>query len=103
MVRLRGVSNADAARARLRGIDLTPLAEAVAGRPVRTGERVPALEVVAALPAVGTLTEVASRLDAGGSEDPGRMASAAELALELLYLTRRLTKDETDDDSVSYR
>ena len=31
------------------------------------------------------------------------MASAAELALELLYLTRRLTKDEADDDTVSYR
>ena len=59
---------------------------------------------MAALPAsVGALTEVASRLDAAGTEDPGPMASAAELALELLYLTRRLAKDETDDDSVSYR
>jgi magnesium chelatase subunit I len=103
MVHLLRRATADTARARLRGIDLTPLAEAVAGHPVRTGERVPALEVVAALPVVGILTEVAARLDAGGSEDPGRMASAAELALELLYLTRRLTKDETDDDSVSYR
>jgi magnesium chelatase subunit I len=103
MVHLLRRATADTARARLRGIDLTPLAEAVAGHPVRTGERVPALQVVAALPAVGILTEVAARLDAGGSEDPGRMASAAEMALELLYLTRRLTKDETDDDSVSYR
>jgi magnesium chelatase subunit I len=102
MVHLLRRATADTARFRLRGIDLTPLAEAVAGRPVRTGERVPAMEVVAALPGIGTLSEVASRLDAG-SEDPGRMASAAELALELLYLTRRLTKDETDDDSVSYR
>jgi magnesium chelatase subunit I len=103
MVHLLRRATADTARARLRGIDLTPLAEAVAGHPVRTGERVPALQVVAALPGVGVLSEVAARLDAGGSEDPGRMASAAELALELLYLTRRLTKDETDDDSVSYR
>ena len=95
-------SIADTARARLRGIDLDPLAEAVAASPVRTGERVPAIEVVAALPAVDTLTQVAVRLDAGGTEDPGPMASAAELALELLYLTRRLTKDEQDDDSVSY-
>jgi magnesium chelatase subunit I len=30
------------------------------------------------------------------------MASAAELALELLFLTRRLAKDAADDDSVSY-
>lgn len=103
MVHLLRRATADTARARLRGIDLNPLAEAVSGHPVRTGERVPAGEVVAALPSVGTLTEIANRLDASGTEDPGRMASAAELALELLYLTRRLTKDETDDDSVSYR
>jgi magnesium chelatase subunit I len=102
MVHLLRRAIADTARARLRGIDLNPLAEAVSGHPVRTGERVPAGEVVAALPAVGVLSEIANRLDAG-TEDPGRMASAAELALELLYLTRRLTKDETDDDSVSYR
>ena len=70
--------------------------------PVRTGERVPAVEVVAALPAVESLTEVAKRLDAAGTEDPGPMASAAELALELLYLTRRLTKSESDDDKVVY-
>jgi len=93
---------ADTARARLRGLDLNPLAEAVAGSPVRTGERVPAAEVVTALPAVGVLTEVAHRLDAAGTEDPGPMASAAELALELLFLTRRLAKDEADDDTVSY-
>jgi magnesium chelatase subunit I len=103
MVHLLRRATADTARARLRGIDLNPLAEAVSGHPVRTGERVPAAEVVAALPQVPALTEIANRLDAGGTEDPGRMASAAELALELLYLTRRLTKDETDDDSVSYR
>ncbi|MGQ0573267.1 MAG: ATP-binding protein [Pseudonocardia sp.] len=93
---------ADTARARLRGLDLTPLAEAVAGSPVRTGERVAAAEVVAALPPVGVLTEIARRLDAAGTEDPGPMASAAELALELLFLTRRLAKDTADDESVSY-
>ncbi|WP_338051583.1 ATP-binding protein [Pseudonocardia acidicola] len=96
-------ATADTARFRLRGVDLAPLADAVAAHPVRTGERVPAAEVVAALPAVDTLTEVATRLDAGGTEDPGPMASAAELALELLFLTRRLAKDEADDgDTVRY-
>ncbi|WP_308257928.1 ATP-binding protein [Pseudonocardia lacus] len=103
LVHLLRRATADTARFRLRGIDLNTLAEAVSGNPVRTGERVPAREVVAALPGTPVLTEVASRLDAAGTEDPGPMASAAELALELLYLTRRLTKDETDDDSVSYR
>ncbi|MBV9922187.1 MAG: magnesium chelatase, partial [Pseudonocardia sp.] len=62
----------------------------------------PAVEVVTALPRVGVLTEVARRLDASGTEEPGPMASAAELALELLFLTRRLAKDEGDDDTVRY-
>jgi len=99
-------ATAATARARLRGLDLTPLAEAVAKSPVRTGERVPAAEVVAALPAGravdAVLTEVAKRLDAAGTEEPGPMASAAELALELLFLTRRLAKDEGDNDTVRY-
>ena len=96
-------ATADTARRRLRGIDLDPLAEAVAAAPVRTGERVAAADVVAALPAVAALTEVATRLDAAGTEAPGPMASAAELALELLFLTRRLSKDQSDDgESVSY-
>ena len=96
-------ATADTARRRLRGIDLNPLAEAVSADPVRTGERVPAVEVVAALPAVAALTDVATRLDAAGTKDPGPMASAAELALELLFLTRRLSKDHSDDgDTVSY-
>jgi magnesium chelatase subunit I len=94
-------ATAETARARLGGLDLKPLAEAVAQHPVRTGERVPAAEVVAALPQVPVLTEIARRLDAEGTEAPGRMASAAELALELLFLTRRLAKD-SEDGTVSY-
>ena len=94
---------ADTARFALRGVDLSELVDQVANRPVRTGERVPAAEVVNALPSVPVLTEVAKRLDASGTEDPGPMASAAELALEYLFLTRKLAKDESDDgDTVSY-
>jgi magnesium chelatase subunit I len=94
---------ADTARFALRGVDLSELADEVATRPVRTGERVPAAEVVAKLPTVDSLTEVARRLGAEGTEDPGPMASAAELALEYLFLTRKLAKDETDDgETVEY-
>jgi magnesium chelatase subunit I len=95
-------ATADTARARLRGLDLQPLAEAVGRTPVRTGERVPAAEVVAALPRTPVLTEVARRLGAAGTEDPGPMAAAAELALEYLFLTRKLAKDTADDETVSY-
>ena len=46
---------------------------------------------------------LAQRLGAEGTEDPGPMASAAELALELLFLTRKLAKAPSDDgDTVSY-
>jgi magnesium chelatase subunit I len=94
---------ADTARFALRGVDLSELADEVASRPVRTGERVPAVEVVAKLPQIEALTEVAKRLDAAGTEDPGPMASAAELALEYLFLTRKLAKDSADDgDTVEY-
>ncbi len=96
-------ATADTARARLRGVDLTPLAEAVARHPLRTGDRVRAVDVVSALPDVAVLTEIGQRLGAGGTEEPGPMASAAELALELLFLTRKLAKEPSDDGkTVSY-
>src|SRR5664279_3976826 len=96
-------ATADTARSKLRRVDLTPLADAVTHRPLRTGDRVTAAEVVAALPRLEVLTAVAQRLGAAGTEDPGPMASAAELALELLFLTRKLTKTPSDDgNTVSY-
>jgi magnesium chelatase subunit I len=96
-------ATAETARSRLRGVDLTPLAEAVTAHPLRTGDRVPAADVVGALPDVPVLTVIAQRLGATGTEDPGPMASAAELALELLFLTRKLAKEPSDDgDTVSY-
>ncbi len=96
-------ATADTARAKLRGLDLGPLAEAITRTPLTTGDRVTAAELVGALPRVDVLTAVAQRLGAAGTENPGPMASAAELALELLFLTRKLTKEPSDDGStVSY-
>ena len=96
-------ATAETARARLRGIDLAPLAEAVTRHPLRTGDRITAAAVVAALPQVKELTAIGQRLGAAGTEDPGPMASAAELALELLFLTRKITKEpDADTATVSY-
>jgi magnesium chelatase subunit I len=93
---------AETARKRLAGVDLGPLADAVAqGRRVVTGERVPARDVVATLPAVAVVRTVAERLGAGDSEAPGPLASAVELALEHLYLTRKLAKDKDDSGEES--
>jgi len=96
-------ATADTARRHLRGVNLTPLVEAITRSPLRTGDRITATDVVAALPRVEVLATIAQRLGAAGTEDPGPMASAAELALELLFLTRKLTKAPSDEgDTVSY-
>ncbi|MBA8928406.1 magnesium chelatase subunit I [Kutzneria viridogrisea] len=94
-------SVADTARGRLAGLDLRSLAEAVVdGHPVATGERVPAAEVLAALPELPVLHEVAKRLDVSPGQPAGWIASAVEFALEFLYLSRQLGKDEEDDRAV---
>jgi magnesium chelatase subunit I len=92
---------AETARGRLAGVDLRSLADAVAdGHPVVTGERVPAQDLLTALPELPVLHEVAGRLDASPGDAAGRIASAVELALEMLYLTRQLAKDTEDDRTV---
>ena len=85
---------ADTARARLRGLSLAPLAAAVSGgHQVATGEQVPASEVLAGLPELPVLHEVALRLGAAPDGPAGPIAAAVELALESLYLSRKLGKD----------
>jgi len=92
---------ADTARARLAGIDLRPLAQSVVdGHVVSTGERVPAAEVLSALPELPVLHEVAQRLSASADGSPGRIAAAVEFALETLYLARQLSKDADADMTV---
>jgi magnesium chelatase subunit I len=96
-------SVADTARARLGRLNLTPLANAVAaGHPVMTGERVTAAEVLAALPELPVLHEVAKRLGVTSTDPPGRIAAAVELALESLYLHRKLDK-QADDGTDTYK
>jgi magnesium chelatase subunit I len=101
LVHLMRRAVADTARARLRGLDLSPLAEEVSGgHRVVTGERVPAVEVLAALPELPVLHEVATRLGARADGPPGPIAAAVELALESLYLTRKLGKDAENGRTV---
>ncbi|MQA08764.1 MAG: magnesium chelatase [Pseudonocardiaceae bacterium] len=85
---------AETARGKLAGLDLGPLTDAVAdGNLVATGDRVAASEVLHALPELPVLHEVAARLGAGPDDSAGRIAAAAEFALESLYLRRKLAKD----------
>jgi len=94
-------SVADTARERFAGLDLTPLADAVAaGNLVTTGERIPGRDVLAALPELPLLHDVAARAGVEPDDSPGRIAAAVELALEALYLSKRLAKDADDDTTV---
>jgi len=94
-------ATADTARANLAGIDLGPLVAAIdAGAAVITGDTVTAAELLDALPAATVLTEVDARLEA---ESDGERAAAAELALEGLYLARRIAKDADDEGRTVYQ
>ena len=95
---------ADTVRAHLGGVDMRPLVTALeAGEEVLTGDRVPAVEVLTALGDSGAvaqvLDDIAARLDA---DDAAERASAAELALEGLYLARRIGKDTDEYGRTTY-
>nr|WP_216853354.1 sigma 54-interacting transcriptional regulator [Phytoactinopolyspora halotolerans] len=101
LVHMLRLAVADTARRRFAGLDLEPLAQAVAdGHMVTTGAGVPAGALLADLPELPVLHDVAQRVGAGPGDPPGRLAAAVELALESLYLARRLAKDSDDDTAV---
>lgn len=92
----------DVVRDLFRALDLAPLVEAFDGSvTLTTGASVTAAEFLAALPEVsepGLYDQIAGRL---GATSAGQRAGAIELALEGLYLARRLSK-ETGDGAAVY-
>ncbi|OBB90508.1 magnesium chelatase [Mycolicibacterium peregrinum] len=91
-------ATADTAQRLLGGIDVAPLVAAVEeGSPVTTGERVSAKDVLAALPDLAVVDALASRL---GAVSVGQRAAAIELALEALYLAKRVDKVTGEGETV---
>lgn len=91
-------ATADTAQRLLGGIDVAPLVAAVEeGSPVTTGERVSAKDVLAALPDLAVVDALASRL---GAVSIGQRAAAVELALEALYLAKRVDKVSGEGETV---
>jgi magnesium chelatase subunit I len=94
-------ATAEAVRAHLRGVDLDVLVDALeAGRMVTTGEQVTARDFLAGLPSLGEsdlYDRVAERL---GATSDGQRAGAIELALEGLWLARRVSKEAGDGQAV---
>ena len=91
-------ATADTAQKALGGIDVGPLLAAVeGGSAVTTGEQVPAKDVLAALPGLPVVDKIAERLQA--STD-GERAAALELALEALYLAKKIDKNTAEGETV---
>ncbi|WP_416371767.1 magnesium chelatase [Mumia zhuanghuii] len=94
-------ATAETVRHRLRGIDFALLVEAFAsGATVTTGERVTASDFLAGLPVLGESELYDVVMDRLGATDDGERASALELALEGLFLARKIGKDSADGETV---
>jgi len=90
-------ATADTAQKVLGGIDVGPLVSAVESSTVTTGEQVSAKDVLAALPDLPVIDKVAERL---GAKSEGERAAALELALEALYLAKKIDKNVGDGETV---
>jgi magnesium chelatase subunit I len=102
LTHLLRMATAEVVRSRLAGLDLGLLVEALeAGAIVTTGEQVTARDFLAGLPVLGEselYDDICDRLDA---TNDGERAGAIELALEGLYLARKVAK-ETDGGEAVY-
>lgn len=101
LTHLLRTSIAATVREHFRGIDMGLLVQAVEkGRTVATGTQVTAEEFLAGLPSLGEselYDRITERLGAGS---PGEAASAIELALEGLFLARRIGKESGGGEAI---
>ncbi len=92
---------AEAVRGHFRGIDFALLVDRIeAGQMVATGEQVAARDFLMGLPVLGEsdlYDQVCDRLDA---QNDGERAGAIELALEGLYLARKISKESGGGETV---
>ena len=88
-------------RHHFRGLDFSLLVDRIeAGQMVTTGEQVTARDFLTGLPVLGEselYDEVCDRLDA---TNDGQRAGAIELALEGLYLARKISKESGGGETV---
>src|SRR5699024_3558139 len=94
-------STADALRATLRTLDFNPLIAALDGSvTISTGANVSAKDFLAGLPDLGETTLYDDIADAFGATSEGSRANAIELALEGLFLWRKIAKDSDEGTSI---
>jgi len=96
-------ATADTVRHRLAGIDLALLVDALeGGKTVTTGDKVTAIDMLSGLPVLGESDVYDQVMDRLGAHNDGERASAIELALEGLYLARKVSKEATDSGETLY-
>lgn len=94
-------STADTVRHLFKGLDLAPLVDAFEnGSMVTTGERVTAKDFIDGLPLLAGSTLYDDIADRVGATTDGERACAIELALEGLYLIRKVGKQSGDGETV---
>jgi magnesium chelatase subunit I len=101
LTHLLRTATAEAVRGHFRGIDFALLVDRIeAGQMVTTGEQVTARDFLTGLPVLGEsdlYDQVCDRLGAGND---GERAGAIELALEGLYLARKISKESGGGETV---
>ena len=94
-------ATAETVRGLFTGIDFALLVEALEGGSlVATGEQVSARDFLAGLPMLGESDLYDQVCDRVGATDDGERAGAIELALEGLFLARRISKDTAAGETV---
>ncbi|WP_193614449.1 magnesium chelatase [Nocardioides lijunqiniae] len=101
LTHLLRTATAETVRAYFRGLDFALLVDAVeSGAMITTGEQVTARDFLTGLPVLGEselYDDICDRLDA---TNDGQRAGAIELALEGLYLARKIGKDSDGSETV---
>jgi magnesium chelatase subunit I len=96
-------ATAETFHAHLAGLDLSGFTNLVAdGDVIETGELVSADELLRQVGTVPGLAKVLDRLGLGDAPTKGEAAAGVEFVLEGLHLTRRLSKELTDDGRTVY-
>jgi magnesium chelatase subunit I len=92
---------AETVRQHFRGIDFAVLVDAIeSGAMVTTGGRMTAIDFLSGLPRLGESDVYDQVCDRLGASNDGERAAAIELALEGLYLARKIGKDTDGDETV---
>ncbi|MDN4160115.1 magnesium chelatase [Nocardioides abyssi] len=101
LTHLLRTATAETVRTHLRGLDMSLLVDAIeAGAMVTTGERVTARDFLTGLPVLGESELYDDICDRLGATNDGQRAGAIELALEGLYLARKVGKDSDGAETV---